>query len=379
MFYILLTWLLAPIWWPMALIRTLLTPAPRRILIMEIAGIGDVVCSATLFQAIRDQNPNAQIDLLIDPVAASMTPILPMVNEVHLFAYPEQKGFKGRLKLSYITGRYDTAICLVPSAAQLTSLCWGVVPRRLSILPPCLNTSYQLLAPLMTLAEQHAEGRYFPGTQFELCKQLVSSMASMEKKLNAIKRHEASKLSDQCFWVGLLISSGRELKRLSDDQLVKIVHCLTQPDVVKPVGVVLLGGPGDKAQAAQVLKRMALLQSDASLIDTVGQYSLAEIPNVLTRLNVMLGVDSGVTHMADALGVPVVCIAGPVDLNEVYRPKKTRLLLNCRLPCYPCSTVFNTPDSCARGDRACMQELDVMHLTRSVRKLLENEVVRHAE
>ena len=150
MIYILLTWLLAPIWWPIAQLRKLGVSAPRRILIAEIAGIGDVVCSASLFQALRDRYPHATIDLLVDPIAQGLTQLLPMVNRVRVFAYAEQKGLKGRLKLAKIAAGYDTAICLIPSAAQLTGFCWGAVPRRLSVLPGNLNTSYRLLAPLLT-------------------------------------------------------------------------------------------------------------------------------------------------------------------------------------------------------------------------------------
>jgi hypothetical protein len=108
MLYILLTWLQAPIWWPIALARRIATRNPKRILIAEIAGIGDVVCSASLFQALHEQYPDATIDLLIDPIAKGLSPILPMVNNVLLFAYPEQKGLKGRLKLARIVPLSET-------------------------------------------------------------------------------------------------------------------------------------------------------------------------------------------------------------------------------------------------------------------------------
>lgn len=125
MIYILLTWLLAPIWWPIAQLRKLSTSTPRRILVAEIAGIGDVVCSASLFQALRDRYPHATIDLLVDPIAQGLMPLLPMINHVRVFAYAEQKGLKGRIKMAKMAAAYDTAICLIPSAAQLTGFCWA--------------------------------------------------------------------------------------------------------------------------------------------------------------------------------------------------------------------------------------------------------------
>lgn len=370
MLYILLTWLLAPIWWPIARVRRIATPNPKRILIAEIAGIGDVVCSASLFQTLRDQYPDATIDLLIDPIAKGLSPILPMVNNVLLFAYPAQKGLQGRLKLARIAARYDTAICLIPSAAQLTAFCWGAVPRRLAVLPGRLNTSYQFLAPLMTGITCHADGSYFPTTQFELCKHLLPD-CSMPQKALPVCEQGASLLPAETDWIGLLVSSGRALKRLSEAQLVAIIEGLLQ-NTDKKRGVVLFGGPGDVAQTTEVLALLARMGVSANVINTVGQYELAKLPSVLQQLKLFIGVDSGVTHMADALGVPIVCIAGPVDLREVYTVDKGRQLLCAeQLNCYPCSTVFNTPGTCQRGDRACLQQLSTQSVLSAAATLLE--------
>ncbi len=378
MIYILLTWLLAPIWWPIAQLRKLGTSMPRRILIAEIAGIGDVVCSASLFQALRDRYPHATIDLLVDPIAQGLTQLLPMVNRVRVFAYAEQKGLKGRLKLAKIAAGYDTAICLIPSAAQLTGFCWGAVPRRLSVLPGHLNTSYRLLAPLLTTASRHQDGRYFPGTQFELCTAQLPNERSRQKSLAATAGAAAIQLPTNKQWIGLLISSGRALKRLSEEQLVALatgVLNLTNSDT----GIVLLGGPGDRDQAQTVMALLGNLQGSDAVVNTVGQYELAQLPGVLQQLSVFVGVDSGVTHMADALKVPVVCIAGPVNLQEVYQPGAGRVLLECGLDCHPCSTVFKTPNYCARKDRACLQQLDTNQVVTQVQHLLEKGVLPHAQ
>ncbi|MEN9902258.1 MAG: hypothetical protein RL651_922 [Pseudomonadota bacterium] len=370
MLYILLTWVLAPIWWPIALVRRIATRSPKRILIAEIAGIGDVVCSASLFQSLRDQYPDATIDLLIDPIAKGLSPILPMVNNVLLFAYPEQKGFKGRLKLARIAAQYDIAICLIPSAAQLTAFCWGAVPQQLAVLPGKLTTSYRLLAPLMTGIACHADGSYFPATQFELCKHLLPGCSTPQKALPKCVQEALLLPADTC-WIGLLVSSGRALKRLSEAQLVAIIEGLLQ-NTDKKQGVVLFGGPGDVEQASEVLAMLAHSSASANVINTVGQYELAKLPGVLQQLKLFIGVDSGVTHMADALGVPIVCIAGPVDLKEVYLPSQSHQMLCAQeLACYPCSTVFNTPGTCQRGDRACLQQLSAKSVLAAAATLLE--------
>lgn len=294
-----------------------------------------------------------------------------MVNNVHLFAYPEQKGLKGRLKLARITARYDTAICFIPSAAQLTAFCWGAVSRRLAVLPGKVNASYRLLAPLMTRVVCHSTGSYFPKTQFQLCSYLLPSARAPEKALQvAVAGTQVLHLKSDKAWVGVLVSSGRALKRLSEEQLVAIIQGLTQNPANK-TGVALLGGPGDVAQSKEVLAMLAGSGVAENVINTVGQYDLSELPSVLQQLRLLIGVDSGVTHMADALGVPILCIAGPVDLREVYVLNDSRQLLCAEaLDCYPCSTVFSTPGTCQRGDRACLQQLSAESVLAAASTLL---------
>jgi len=376
--YILLNWLLAPIWWPIAQLRKLGASTPHRILIAEIAGIGDVVCSASLFQALRDRYPHATIDLLVDPIAQGLSPLLPMVNRVRVLAYAEQKGVRGRLKLAKIAAGYDTVICLIPSAAQLTGFCWGAVPRRLSVLPGEMNTSYRLLAPLLTTGSRHQDGHYFPGTQFKLCAPLLANEQSRPKHLVAPTGAAAIQLPTNKQWIGLLISSGRALKRLSEEQLVALATGVLNLANNK-TGIVLLGGPGDRDQAQTVMTLLGGVQGGDAVVNTVGQYELAQLPGVLERLSVLVGVDSGVTHMADALNVPVICIAGPVNLQEVYLPGSGRVLLECGLDCHPCSTVFKTPNHCARKDRACLQQLDMSQMVTQVQYLLEKGVLPRAQ
>jgi ADP-heptose:LPS heptosyltransferase len=168
----------------------------------------------------------------------------------------------------------------------------------------------------------------------------------------------------------LLVSSGRALKRIEADKLVAIIVQLLDHPGIKPLKVVLIGGPGDQTLAQTLLARLTEAQL-AHVKDAVGRYTLSELPSLLTQLSVLVGVDSGVTHMADALGVPIVCVAGPVDLNEVYQPGVSRALLHTDLPCYPCSSVFDAPSTCHTGTLSCLLQLNVAEVVCSVRAAID--------
>lgn len=372
MSYILLTWLLAPIWWPVALLRRLWQQKPARIVVFEIAGIGDVICSANLLGQLRQTYPTARIDLVIDPIANTLAPALAMVDRVIPFAYAEQRGLAGRLRLMRLCLGYDTALCLIPSAAQITGFCLAALPRRLSVLPLPLNTSYRLLAPLLTARAEHPPGAFFLETQARLFKKLGLSHPDTTKTLDAPNRDVVIPgLNPGARHIGLLVGSGRALKRVPLPTLSSLVTQLVQDAAEPPVQVFLIGGPVDTELAGQIRQGVPP-SAQAQVQDLSGRYALAELPTALRQLDLLIGVDSGVTHMADALGVPILCIAGPVDLGEVYAPANAkRQFVITPLSCYPCSRVFDTPATCHRGTVACLTTPDADAIVRQVAQMLE--------
>lgn len=372
MSYILLTWLLAPIWWPIALLRRLWQQKPARIVIFEIAGIGDVICSANLLGQLRQTYPTARIDLVIDPIANTLSPALAMVDRVIPFAYAEQRGLAGRLRLMRLCLSYDTALCLIPSAAQITGFCLAALPRRLSVLPLQLNTSYRLLVPLLTARAEHPPGAFFLETQARLFNTLGLPHPDTAKRLDAPTRDVVIPgLNPGARHVGLLVGSGRALKRVPLPTLSSLVSQLVQDPAGRPVQVFLIGGPADTELAGQIRQGVPPT-AQAQVQDISGRYALANLPTVLRQLDLLIGVDSGVTHMADALCVPILCIAGPVDLGEVYAPATAkRQFLITPLSCYPCSRVFDTPATCHQGTVACLTTLDADAIARQVTRMLE--------
>ena len=65
--------------------------------------------------------------------------------------------------------------------------------------------------------------------------------------------------------------------------------------------VILIGTEADRSAAAALCSAFG----DSRLMDTTGQWSLADLPALLAQLDCFVGVDSGATYIADAVGVPV--------------------------------------------------------------------------
>jgi heptosyltransferase-2 len=94
---------------------------------------------------------------------------------------------------------------------------------------------------------------------------------------------------------------------------------------------VLLGAADDAETAGDVT-----LAAGLSLPSLVGRDRPPLLPVLLARLSCLVSGDTGVAHLAAALGVPTVTLFGPTDPRlTAPRAKAARILIR-RAPCAPC-------------------------------------------
>jgi heptosyltransferase-2 len=91
---------------------------------------------------------------------------------------------------------------------------------------------------------------------------------------------------------------------------------------------VLLGTPADQARAAAVL-------AAAPAASVVGRDRPEVLPAVLACLDGLVAGDTGVAHLAAALGTPVVTLFGPTD-PTLTAPRGPATVIVGRAPCAPC-------------------------------------------
>lgn len=98
------------------------------------------------------------------------------------------------------------------------------------------------------------------------------------------------------------------------------------------VQVLLLG-----SSSGQELGQKIKSEFNGQVIDLIGQLSLPEIPGLLAQTKVFLGNDSGLTHLANFLGIPVVALYGPTDPQICGPVLQPSTVLKKSVPCSPCS------------------------------------------
>jgi len=104
--------------------------------------------------------------------------------------------------------------------------------------------------------------------------------------------------------------------------------------------------------------------------------SIRDFASVIEQCDVLITIDTGPFHIAQALGIPTVGLFG-CTLPELLttRPDKLQMVRLETLPCLGCyhrvtKGSYETPD-CARGDNACMEMLPNEKLVQAVINALE--------
>ncbi len=122
---------------------------------------------------------------------------------------------------------------------------------------------------------------------------------------------------------------------------------------------VLLVGPVEAARGGiDRLREHCLAVSDLNL---------SQVAALMSRSAVYLGNDSGVSHLAAAVGVPTVALFGPSDPRQ-WAPRGRRVTVISRyIHCSPCST--SIMKSCPH--RACLRELSPEKVIEAMIKLPE--------
>lgn len=370
MIWLALTWLAAPFLWLRAARRR--QAELRRVVVIQTAKIGDFVATTPVFRALRERLPQAEIVALLHPVNLPLAAGLDSIDRIIALPPHGFRGWAGKRWLYGVLPEDIDAVCVLsPNLTTLLVPLWAGVPVRVSVLPDRRRGSARLAWPFLTHGEPHRAGRLFRETALRALAGLgIPIDAAVLKLPNEAVQTETGKGQREALlggragpFVGLGLGAGNRLKALDIRQLLELSVGILERT---PATLVLIGTKGDQATAADLLAKLPA----GRVIDTTGRWRLEDLPALLAGLDVFVGVDSGATYLADAVGVPVVDYMGPADADD-QRPLGPRaVIIRSTEPCAPCSHTFDAPYRCQRNTRACIAHAPILSLVSEVTNLL---------
>jgi len=371
--YIILTYLILPLFYILLFFKR---NEAKRILVIQTAKIGDLICSTPVFRAVKKRYPHAHLTAMVNPAARGLLEYNPYVNEVIEIERGFYRGLAGKIRLARLLhkGGYDIAISLNPNLPFTIAMFWALIPIRISIIPDFFGITYRLASIFSNHLAKHIRGRLVAETYMEMLKAINIDSKDIAKDVfkspdadDNVERllEPRAKSQEPRAKVGIAVTSGNRLKEWGAKNIAALADKLIAE---KNSSVVLIGSEKDKDVADEILK--SILYKD-SIIDAVGKFSLQELPALIERLSLFIGVDTGVIYMADALNIPVVDIAGPSDMED-QRPtgKKVTIIQKKDIECVPCSHTFSAPYECRYGHRECIVSVSIDDVFDSAKRLL---------
>jgi heptosyltransferase III len=112
-----------------------------------------------------------------------------------------------------------------------------------------------------------------------------------------------------------------------------------------------------------------LIKNSSAQIDALTNLSLPEVTALATRARLFVGNDSGIAHIAAAVGAPSVVIFGSSNVAH-WRPWATAPaeVVREEMPCAPCPGY-----TCAEFDAPeCIRRVSVERVTAAIERILKN-------
>ena len=312
-----------------------MTPAPAaRILVRTPNWLGDTVMALPTLAALRAAEPGARITLV-----GRWAPLLAGqgVADV-LLVYPKPLAARRHLARALAAERPELAI-LLPNSLESALAAWRWrAPRRLGYATdgrgPFLTDAVPLPSPRLHQVDEYAALLHPLGAEraaaVPVWKLPRSEPADREvDQLLALASMDAdASLEPGAPLVGLHLGAAFGSSKLwPPEAFGRLARQLTRAGL-RPV---LLGTAEDTQAAALVMAA-----SGGPVASLVGRDRPALLPRLLSRLRCLVSGDTGVAHLAAAVGVATVTLFGPTDRRLTAPRGPAARALDRAVPCAPC-------------------------------------------
>ncbi len=287
----------------------------KKILIIQSAKMGDMVCSTPVVHALRTKFPKAFIAVVGDTIGKQILESNSDVDEYYI----NSKNFLVLLR-QIRKERFDASIVLVPDSRAIALSFLGSAkiitsPEVIDGYCPWQTKTYRLLRRLVRTAPHHM-GKYAPREYLRLLeplgiytndtKKYLSYSDSARKNANAFLR--AHSLTEKKFAI-ISPSAGNKIKNWPSERFARVAEYLVE----RGLSVVIVGGSRD---VEEVTAMMQAVEKTKDIIDASETFSIDELKALIAQTALFVSVDTGPIYIAEAFGVPTVDIVGPMNENE---------------------------------------------------------------
>jgi heptosyltransferase II len=320
-------------------------PAPQ-VLLVRFSSIGDLLLTTPLIRAIRTRHPTARITMVVREDMAETVRHNPRLTDLVTWVHGTPLGpLAATLRQTPWTHRLDLHGSLRSHALRrLVGGSWTGYSKHRVRRAMLIQSGTRRGGALGPVAERYFEAAAGLDVQPDggPAEFFVTSEAQREAEA-FLATHQ---LGVTRTLIALAPGAAHATKRWPVEHWAALARRLrTTCDLV------VLGGPGDRELAATIAEAGGETAASAA-----GRFSLSGTAALLKRSRAMVGGDTGVTHLATAVGTPAVALYGPGVEQFGFFPYQARAtVLQRELPCRPCSP--HGGPVCPLGHHRCLVEI----------------------
>jgi heptosyltransferase-2 len=327
------------------------TTTAKRFLLIRFSSLGDVVLQTSIANYLRALYPDCHISFLTSAEFTSVLKEHSSIDQVISYDRSQKKYklYKEFLKKLKENNHFDMIIDL-----HRNTRTW-LLKRFFNNVPAFSIDKYNLKRRLLVLFKwnllKREENTQIERNLLKLSNFLGESKTSKTRPLTSLKfSYQTYEVPIKEDFVVICPVASFKNKRWPIEYYRELAELILQHTALS---VVCLAGPQDN----YVDKLSVVSQNHPSRFHFMkGKLNLIETQPYLKAAKVVVGNDSGLNHMSEALGTPVITIFGPTHEDFGFRPHlEQSIAISENIWCRPCSTKGNT--KCIRPVPYCMYNI----------------------
>lgn len=305
----------------------------KKILVIKIGAIGDVILSVPSIRAIRNNFPNAFISVLIGTESRHVLKKCPYIDDLILYDRDgKDKGIRGLVRISAAVRNKAFSMSIdLQNNNKSHLIAWlGAIPRRFGYnnkMGFLINNRLKYLKIGAGPLEE----------QFRILKKAGINTIGTSKRLEIWPGKEDFSYADNFLkneWiredqalVGINIGGSWNTKRWPLECFAKLVDLLASKDIR-----VVVTGSREEADLAGDFSKM----TRSKIINAVGKTTLMQLAALIKRCKVLVTGDSAPMHIASSMNSNFIALFGPTDPRRHFEPTDKGVVIRKELSCAPC-------------------------------------------
>ena len=349
----------------------------HNILVIKLCCIGDVVFLTPVLRSIRERFPGAHLTYLASSWIKDLIDRIPQVDETITFDAPFWKGRWWEKSLSTLRllaelrrRKFDMAVIGHRNATFSFVAYLAGIPLRVGFASG--GRFYFLTHPVDFNPERHEIKRYADlaaavGISTDNLNTQISPVDELGESVSGLFTNLGIRGGDLV--VGIIAGGGSNpgsrmpIKRWDMASYASLCRRILLSDSTK---ILLLGGKEDWSLNEELAA--SIPSSRGRVHNVAGTVSLRDLPSLLHHCQIVLGGDSGPTHIAAAVGTQTIFLFGPSDPRLVAPMGANVRYIWKQVHCSPCYTPLTVMERkyfkgntfvCWTGTHECMTMLTV--------------------